>query len=347
MKRYLKSIGIALLAANCFTLGYAQQANVTKDPRLTEQAIQRRRDAASRGGGAFSAFGGPNAIGKPIGLFSYEGRFLPGFNEPAFLENKTSVAVPVFKGESDTFALSLAAARLQFSENLSLNSGKAVPRNLFRYEAGAQHYHELADKKNWGLRTTFGYAGDQPFNKAKDMSFSLNAHYGFPGSQNGYWVLMLYLTNNGNFANYIPLPGFLYLYRTPTFTGIFGFPVISLQWTPLDPWAFSLSIFTTNVQSALTYGKLNQGQAFLAYAFAQQNYILSDRLQSRDRLTLQEQKLSVGGRMLFLHSILAELQAGRSFDRSIYEGRGFLNKDRGNLILRSDWFLNWSLKVAF
>lgn len=71
---------------------------------------------------------------------------------------------------------------------------------------------------------------------------------------------MVMMSNNSPLGTYVPIPGFFYIYRTPTFTGLFGLPILSMQWTPVNPWSFSFSAFGPTIKSEVTYGTVDKTQ---------------------------------------------------------------------------------------
>ena len=312
-----------------------------------DRMIQARKQAAARGGGALTSFGGANAMGPPVPFVSYEGRITPGTNATGQVENKFNISSPVYKNATDTVGLSLAAGQVHLSETLHLDSGQDLATDYSRFEIGTQFMRQLADKKNWGMRASVGYAGDRPSEAGKDLSYSLSGSYGFPGTGQSYWVALVFMANNSPLANYVPIPGVLYIYRAEKFSGSFGFPVTSLQWTPIDPWQFSLSIFGLNLQTEAAYGHLDSLQTFFAYTMSQQTFIPAVRINDRDRLTLREEKVSLGLRAPVMGLLQAEIQAGRSFNRSAYIGRGFNNKDGGSANMSSDNFASVAVRCAF
>ncbi len=218
-----------------------------------ERMVHMRADAAKSGGGSLAAFGGLNAMGPPVSIFSYETKWMPGDRGTDFNEHKGNISLPVYKSQGQVAAVSLAGSQLHFGETLRFDNGKVVPNTMFRYEAGVQYSKQLPEKKSWGLRGSFGYAGDKPFEADQDSTYSVMANYGYPGEK-GYWSLFAFMSNNSPILNYIPLPGVAYFYKTPTFTGMFGFPVLSMQWTPVNPWAYSVSLFGTTFQAEASYG---------------------------------------------------------------------------------------------
>lgn len=309
-----------------------------------ERMLQMREEAGARGGGSLAAFGGLNAMGSPLPLFSYEARWSPGERGADLNEHKGNVSMPVYRNQTDVLALSLAGSQLHLGETLRLTSGREAPSTLTRYELGAQFSKKLEEKRSWGLRGSIGYAGDQPSSPGKDSTYSLIANYGYPGEK-GYWSLFGYMSNNSPILNYFPLPGVAYFYKSQNFTGVFGFPILSMQWTPVNPWAYSVSLFGPTFQMEASYGHRDDLQFFVNYGFSIQSYIPSEREQKKERLYFREQKLVAGVRTLIFKKTMLELQAGRVMDRSLYMGKSFLKRDTNFASLPDDWFMNLALKV--
>lgn len=315
-----------------------------------ERTVQMLSEAENRGGGTMAGFGGPNAMGPPIPYVSYEGRKTRGDADPTMTENKFNFSVPFYRQEAVVLSSSLSLGQLKLSDQVILNNGKTISENFYRYELGMQYFKRLPEKRMFTVRVSAGYVGDDPSQYSRDASYSLNLTYGEPShgeNSNGYWMYMVYMTNNSSFINYFPIPGVVYLYKTAEFTGLFGFPILSLQWTPSELWSYSFSLFGPNLQTETSFGDRRKVQMFMNYSFNQQSYIPHERAEDRDRLTLQDQKLSMGFRMSVLKMAQLELQIGRTYDRSIYIGRGFMNKDGGVAGLDPDWFSQLSFKAGF
>jgi hypothetical protein len=305
-----------------------------------ERFIQMRRQTLS-GGGVLSPFGTPSGP-----LISYDGRYSPAHSS-SYSENKLHITSPVHTSETDSTALFMTGTAVHVGAAPLLDSGKPVPSDLYRVELGSQYFRKLPDNRNWGVRGSVGSAGDKPFARFDELTFTVNANYGFPGSENGYWKLNLFISNNSPIGNYIPIPGFGYLYKTESFTGLFGFPVLSIQWTPLFPWSFSLGILGPNIQTEAAYGSIDRFQLFSGFYWTRQNYIPSVRDHVKDRLTLEEKKAAVGLRTLIGGAMLAELQLGQAFDRGAYIGNGPLNKDGGSASIPSDWYVSTAIKLRY
>lgn len=310
-----------------------------------ERYIQTSRQASARGGGALSSFGGLTGLTPPIPIVTYQGRISP--KGPGFSENALTVSSPVYGSAQAITSMSLSAGLLHFKDPVVMTSGQILPPDLYRAEIGFQYSHRLEDKKSFGLRVTAGSTGDQVFQQIGDANFSLSATYGFPGSGTDYWVLLANIANNSTIGDYIPLPGVLYIHRTEHVTGIFGFPVISLQWTPTPEWSYSTSIFGTTVALEAAHGAVDRTQVFAQASFNQQKYILHDRINDRDRLTLQEKKVLVGVRAPIFSSAFGEFQLGHAFDRSLYIGEKIFKSDHGLADLEASGFASATIKYVF
>ena len=312
-----------------------------------ERLVRTRDQAGERGGGALAALGGFNYLMPPIPVFSYDGRL--NLQAPAYTENKVSLSSPVYHTESDMVGGSLSAAKFQTVNAVDMGNGTIVPSELYRAEVGAQYTHQLTGRRNWGLRGSYGFAGDRAFDSTQDATFSLSAQYGYPSESGQYWMLTAFLSSNSQFGAYIPLVGFLYFYKTPTFTGVFGFPIISLQWTPQwtprDQFAYSLTAFGTTVNAEAAYGELRTAQYFFNARWTNQNFTLSNRIDDRDRLTFEEKKLAIGARAFAFGMMRVELQGGYSFDRIFYIGNGVRNMRDGSKHVDASPFAAVSLKA--
>ena len=308
-----------------------------------ERLMRTRDQGGDRGGGALAALGGFNLLMPPIPVLSYDGRL--NLQAPAYTENKVSLSSPVFHDDANMVGGSLSAAKFQTVNAVDMGNGTIVPSELYRAEVGGQYTHQLGGKRNWGLRGSYGFAGDRAFDSTQDATFSLNAQYGYPSESGQYWMLTAFLSSNSPFGAYVPLVGFLYFYKTPTFTGVFGFPVISMQWTPRDQYAYSLTAFGTTLNAEAAYGELKTAQYFFNAGWTNQNFTLSNRIDDRDRLTFEEKKLALGVRAFAFGMMRAELQGGYSFDRIFYIGNGVRNMRDGSKHVDASPFVGVSLKA--
>lgn len=161
------------------------------------------------------------------------------------------------------------------------------------------------------------------------------------------WVLLVMMSNNSPLGTMIPFPGFIYIYRTPTFTGMFGIPVISVQWTPVNPWSFSFSALGPQLKSEITYGAIDETQFFAGLAWKQQRFSLSTRTEEDERVIVEEKNAEIGARRSLFQKVSSEVGAGYSFNRYIYQGEDLFDRSGGSIDLEPTWYLRLSLRMAF
>lgn len=154
------------------------------------------------------------------------------------------------------------------------------------------------------------------------------------------WTLSLHLTNNGPIA-YIPIPGFIYHYKTDTVQAQFGLPFMNVQWKPNDLWTTSFRMVILNVNLETAYYLTDQTSLLLGAYSNQQTYIVNDRIDDKDRLSFVEDRVGIGLR--FGKTIRSDIMIGHTFNRAVYVGQGFMNRDRGSVSINSDQFLSWNL----
>lgn len=328
------------------------QNNEAKLSSDCKQEIQRSAKVVGQttppGGGPLGMLGGMTSLGALIPMLTYEGRVVPAGGEkksPAFLENNFRLSVPVYKSESHTVSTSVASNILHLDKRVEMNTGYKLPHDFYRSELGLQYSKRLENQRAYGFQGSFGYTGDK-FN-SETQSYSFNANYSYPGATGGHWVLMLIFSNNNPLGDGIPIPGFFYIHRTPTFTGVFGLPVLSMQWTPVNPWSFSISALGPIIRSEASYGTIDETQYFTGLSWTQERYILSERVKDEDRLTFEEKRAEIGLRRPLGKKIFAELKTGYNFDRSVYIGEKLFDKAGGKSNLENSWITSWSLRFLF
>lgn len=318
-------------------------------PLACRQDVQRFARAASQASeqteGALTGPSALNSLTPPFPVLNLESRYSPG--DVSMSEERLNVSTPALKTKDDFLALSLAGARIHLSEAVPLGTGTDAPQDIYRAEVGAQYTHQLGGYRNWGLRASVGYAGDRLFHSLNDTAFSLAAHYGYPTSRGTFWMWTVYISNNSPLGNYVPIPGLFYMRKTPTFTGMFGFPITSLQWTPAKNQAYSVSLLGLSLTTEAAYGDIRELQWFTGLKWTTQSFILKDRKEEKDRLTVEEKRAMLGVRKFLLGRVQLEAQGGYAFDRLLYSGTGLRNMRDGSAKLDPNWFISASLKAGF
>lgn len=286
---------------------------------------------------------------KGLAILSYQGRFSQGetVQEPRTQEDRLNVFIPIHKSESQTWLMPLSYSHIGLGQKVILDSGVAVPQNLSRTELALHYTRRYPDKSSLSFRGAIGYAGDKGIGETNDNTFTISSSYNFLSDSQQRWAVSLFFTNNGLLANYIPIPGFLYFVKSDTFNGQFGFPFNRFEWTPDQLWTLTFTALLININFETAYLITDKTSLLANLSSAQQTFILKERVEDRDRLSFSEDKIGLGVRFRVFDTVITDLTVGRAFNRSVYIGKGFLNKDRGEARLDKDNYIAWGLRYVF
>lgn len=324
--------------------------NEKETSMVCKQAVQRMAQLMKKFSASLESMGGTiGSLGLALPstpILIYGGSSSPQRSSAHLDQHRISFAAAVYNNEPDSYGVLVNYSSLRLEEPLALSkTGVKVPSNLFRTEVGGQFVRKLAEQETLGARLSLGTATDQV--DSKNITFNLNLTFSKPGSEKSHWIYFIYLSNNSPILNYLPIPGIVYLYRGENWTGMFGFPFASIQWTPVDPWAYSLSILGPTLNSEISYGQRNRQQIFAGFNMGQQSFLREDRVDEKDRLYFQEKKFLLGFRSPLSTQFHGELQGGYVFDRFIHEGTRFDRKERGETSVSNSWFAAWNLRILF
>ncbi|HXC61349.1 MAG TPA: hypothetical protein VNV63_01625 [Nitrospiria bacterium] len=296
----------------------------------------------------FAALGILGLLPATTPTVSYGGWVTPEQGSRGVEYNRLTIQVPVYQDDKDTFSMSAGGTSLHFGEQHTLSgSGIPVPEDLWKVEFGGSYSRKLEDDKLIGGRISFGSASDHPFADFDVITIGASAFYSWASTERSRWMLTILFSNNNPIINYVPIPGFIYMYWTPNFVGMFGFPFSSIVWTPLEPWMFTLSVFGPTINSEIAYGNPKKIQFFTGFSWLQQSYLRENRPDPKDRLYFDEKRVPLGMRFPVAKALKSELSVGYAFDRSVYEGTRFGNKDDGAASLGNSWYAAWNLRLEF
>ena len=257
-------------------------------------------------------------------------------------------SLPLTKLYKGLLSTSLRYGQTRFDQDVTLNSGAPVDQDLYQFEFGLNYNRPLKGKKNFNLRANYGYRGDRI--GGSDYNYSLMTGYSYPTeSKKGRWQYFLMFSNNGPLGNNIPIPGFMYFYRTSTMNILVGLPILSFQWTPAETqFGVSAALFGPFYNLELSYGLVDELQYFAFTRWKQENFILSTRTDEEDRLNIYEKVTGLGLRTVLMNrNVGLELRAGVSQDRKLYLGNGLFNNDKGSLDLEDTAFIKVMISKAF
>ena len=229
---------------------------------------------------------------------------------------------------------------------LYLNHEFPVLRNYKTLQGslGWRYYGET--NKVRGVTMSYGSASDRPFADAENNVASANYLHQF----NEKWWLAVNWSNNRNFANGVPIPGFFYVAKmSREETLLLGLPFVfwrkrfesgfGYQWTSFVPW---------NHQAEVTYNWGPFSGIALGFEHRPQQFLRDDRESSRDRFFFVEQKAYIALSGAIIPRVLQwRVEAGHAFNRRFFEARNFSQEKRFDIPVGDATFVGIQLTSNF
>ncbi len=291
------------------------------------------------------AMGGMGLLPPSKKILSFGGTLAP--EEISTTHYRMNAATPLWSWDEHATALSLNTQRLEIDESKEIKGGpEKTARRLDRIEVGGLYTKKLDDGHLFGGRIQAGSSSDKAFHSNREMIYTLMGFYGKPASGKNYWLYSVFISNNNPIANYLPLPGILYFTKKDNFSGMFGFPFNTIQWTPVSQWSFSLSYLIANITAEVAYQLKNEMQVSLGFGTSQQMFLLHDRKSEDKRLFFTENRLYLGMKSPIMKYLMIDAETGLNFYRRMREGRRFNNTDL-LLNMKRSWFLSSNFTFLF
>lgn len=268
-------------------------------------------------------------------------------NEKNASINKGTVTanIPFYKTEEESWSVVLLGHWLDIYPDQS-----AMP-DLYQFDIGFT-YSKMTQKPNkayWAVNANWGSASDKPFKDPTVDTIGANYFYIDPVDETASWVYLVNYSNNRPILNEIPLPGFAYMYTpSKTFRGTFGAPFAMIYWEFVDRW--SLNLFTLIpwvIKTSVDYSIAGPMKASLGLDFSQSTYYLYGRANRKERLFYDEKRVFVGFKSPVSAQLLAELEAGYSFDRRYFQDENYEMNPSNALRLGSSPYLKLNMTALF
>lgn len=258
------------------------------------------------------------------------------------------LSIPLYQNEK--FSTSVFAKTQEVHLN-SLPANSIVSGNDFYDQQFGFKFSYLEDADNtWHLNSSYGSASDKPFESSDVSALSVTLIRKHTVDPTSSWTLFFNYSNNRSFLNHVPLPGFAYAFTNDNRTQgwVLGFP-FSLWWArPAEKVSTTVFfLLPATVKFTLGYMLKPPYQANLKLQLGQEMYNLVNRREKDIRFFYETKKLSVGLKTLLGPQTFFEVDLGKIFSRSIYDGRSPLNLTSDRVLLEDEWQLMVSAQAAF
>ncbi len=303
---------------------------------------------------ALAAFASPN-VGRARPALSYRLLVMP--SEPVAGQATTfetirqalALSIPLWQNASDelTFQGSVNAHVIETGAILP-TTGDPFPHNLTDVRFGPTWRHRFRNAWITGLSVQMGSASDVPFGRYDDSELMANWFLRIPSGGKNAWVVFLNYSNNRDFANHIPLPGFGYAIAENRWcTGLLGVPVVAITLLPREKVNLSLNYLPLlHVNADLGYEPAPQLRLFAAFKWSNEIYFRNAQPDSALRLFLVDKRISGGMRLRPARWAEVQLAGGWSFDRMAFESRAvYKDRDYNRLDFGAGPFASLELRV--
>ena len=229
---------------------------------------------------------------------------------------RVRAAAPVWNGGNKEVTLAAEAGDLVLHHpSAALQPYRTVQGTL------AWRYYGQNNKVR-SVNVSYGSASDRPFARPANDTQSANYLHQF----NAKWWGGLNYSNNRNFANGVPLPGFFYVAKmTREETLLFGLPVVvwrkrffpgfDIQASTFLPWTYNFQVgYYWGPHTGLTLSAEHRPQQFFR----------ENRESTQERFFYREQKVTLALNGAIIPRVLQwRLEVGRAFNRSFFEAKNF------------------------
>jgi hypothetical protein len=228
-------------------------------------------------------------------------------------------------------------------------SGKEFPETLWDMGVGLHHKRKINPRWIVGAFAGVGSASDDPFHSSDAASVRAAGMASYRTSPSQAWNFYIFYSNLIAFWGGIPVPGVSWMY-TPSknFRLNLGVPAVSIFYRPIEKLSFQARYaFPNETYARLGYDLTKETMLYTAFAWTHNGYFRKDRKYDDDRLFFFEKRVSLGLTSQFSSNIKLEAAGGWAFDRLIFEGENYSDRDQNRLDIEDGMFFKLLVGYSF
>lgn len=259
------------------------------------------------------------------------------------------LTAPVLESQTDGLFATASVSELSAGGFAVLRDSRTrLPANFWDVQSGGAYLRQLGDGQTAGFTLSLGTASDQPFSGIRQATANALAFYRWETAPGTAWMLYVVSATSGQVGNNIPIPGLAYEFDATKWSGVVGFPFLSLKWRPADGWEGELSYAAlTDVYARLRYELLPHTWVYGSFAWANQSWFREERRNSYRQLFLYEKRWECGLLWQPTRAVEVRLGAGYAFDRYFTETVGFALTGRNRIDLGATPYAAISVALSF
>ncbi len=267
-----------------------------------------------------------------------------------YVANGFSFLTPLAQDAGQELALGARVEHLALDTSVVLpDTRRALPGQLWDPRLSGFYRRKLDNGWIAGLTAEGGSPSDKPFHSENELSINATAFLRLPRGERDAWVLLLNYDHNRDFLYRLPIPGAAYWYHpSPGFQALLGAPFVSLRWLPARDLEMAATYLAPyRVRAKASYRLAAPLKAYLGFDWGSQRWFLADRPHQENRLFFWQKKASLGAVCQLGRGLDLDLAVGYTFDRVIFEGENYGDRDHDRLDLDDGAFFTAQIGFRF
>ena len=265
-------------------------------------------------------------------------------------------------GNQDEMILSARGATTQLDSTRPLPQSGPIPDHLTSLGGSLTFRQVRPSGVVWGVSLGTGSSSDKPFGAERDLSLNLSAFVDLPAARpHDAWLIFAGFSSDRSELNYLPLPGFAYLYQAPpTFRALLGLPFDLVSWKPQPDLRFDAM--------AMVFGSAHVGAAWfplgapaenplaaqkgplprlhLDYDWGGEAWKLHDRPELRDQLFIRSERITGGIALDHPHASF-DIYGGYAFHREIFQATSVFGNHTDRIDLKDGVIIGATVRGKF
>ena len=228
-------------------------------------------------------------------------------------------------------------------------AGVQFPQGLWDLRFGTQYRQRLDNGWIVGGSVNIGSASDKPFHSYDELAIHGTGVARVPDGDRNAWLFFANYSNNREFLNHVPIPGFGYWYSpSDRLTIVAGFPFIYLHAVPYEGYAIDASYFPVhNAHLKLSKSLMKDLMLYTAFQWRNEIYFRAGRSDSNARLFYYEKRVAAGVEYNIGGNLTLDLSGGYAFDRFYFEGENYSDRNLNRLEIGDSPFVSARLSLSF
>jgi hypothetical protein len=228
-------------------------------------------------------------------------------------------------------------------------AGVSFPQDLWNVGLGTQYRQRLDNGWIVGGSLSIGSASDKPFHSYDELAIHGTGVARVPHGDRNAWLFFVNYSNNREFLNHVPIPGFGYWYSpSDELVIVAGFPFIHVHAVPYDGYSIDASYFPVrNAHLKLSKSLMKELRLYTAFQWRNEIYFRAGRGDSDARLFYYEKRAAVGIEYNIGGNCTLDLSGGYAFDRFYFEGENYSDRYLNRLDIGDGPYVSARLGVSF